>query len=286
MNDFVRKPDWIKKLTKERNASFCKIGNLLAEYHLNTVCEEARCPNRGECYNSGTATFMLLGNVCTRNCTFCNVTEGSPQLVDNNEPHNVAKAVKELGIKHTVITSVTRDDLEDGGASHFARTIQEIKRLNEGVTVEVLIPDFQGDISALKAVIDAQPDVINHNVETVPELYDKVRPMAIFERSKELLRRVKELSNIPTKTGFMLGLGESSQSIYKLLDTLREVDCDIVTIGQYLQPSKLHYPLVEYIHPSIFEKYKEYAYSVGFKYVVSSPLTRSSYKANEELKFI
>lgn len=286
MRNYLRKPEWITKLTKERSDAFSKIGTLLVKYNLNTVCDAARCPNRRECYNSGTATFMLLGNICTRNCTFCNVQEGKAQKVDTNEPQNVANAVKELNIRHAVITSVTRDDLKDGGASHFAETIKKIKELNCGVTVEVLIPDFQGGIDALKTVINASPDVINHNVETVPELYEKVRPMAIFERSLQLLERVKKLSSIPTKTGFMLGLGESEKSVYRLIDTLRNIDCDILTIGQYLQPSKAHYPLVEYIHPHVFDKLGDYARSIGFKYVVSSPLTRSSYKAKEELKHI
>lgn len=285
MRNTYRKPEWLR-ISKKPNESYYKVGDLLAKYHLNTVCEAARCPNRRECYNCGTATFMLLGRYCTRNCRFCNVSMANPEPVDEMEPINVAKAVKELGIKHVVITSVTRDDLPDGGAMHFNKTIKSIKKLNENVSVEVLIPDFQGEENALRTVIEAKPDVINHNVETIPELYPDVRPMAIFQRSLELLERIKKWSDIPTKTGFMLGLGESEEKIYELLRTLRKVDCDIVTIGQYLQPSKEHYQLREYIHPDMFKKYYDYALSIGFKYVVSSPLARSSYKAHEELDYI
>ena len=229
---------------------------------------------------------MLLGANCTRNCTFCKVNKATPSHLDPKEPENVASAVAELKLKHIVLTSVTRDDLQDGGAEHFAKTIYAIREKNKDVTIEVLIPDFQGDLAALKTVISANPDVINHNVETIPAFYPQVRAMADFDRSLELLKRVKELSSIPTKSGFMLGLGETKEEVYRLLESLREIDCDIVTIGQYLQPSKLHYPLKEYIHPDIFKHYYDYAKSLGFKFVVSSPLTRSSYQAHKELEHI
>ena len=285
MEERIKKPDWIKSVSS-KNDSYKKVGELLIKYHLNTVCDAANCPNCGECYNSGTATFMLLGKNCTRNCTFCNVTKASPEQVDIKEPNKIALAVKELSLKHVVITSVTRDDLSDGGASHFARTIERVREHNKNVTVEVLIPDFQGNEEALKTVIAANPDVINHNVETISELYPLVRPMAKFERSIELLKNVKKFSSIPTKSGFMVGLGETEEQIYALLKKLHEADCDIVTIGQYLQPSKNHFKLKEYIHPDVFKRYYDYAMSIGFHFVVSSPLARSSYQAHKELDYI
>lgn len=285
MYDHLRKPEWIRVVSKI-NESFNKVGDLLVKLNLNTVCAAARCPNRRECYNSGTATFMLLGTNCTRNCTFCKVDKNTPDKVNQDEPNNIAKAVLELGIKHVIITSVTRDDLKDGGASHFAKTVEEIRALNNKVTIEVLIPDFQGNIEALMAVINSRPDVINHNVETIPRLYSAVRPMADFNQSLELLRRVKEHSQIPTKSGFMVGLGESESEVYELLESLRSVNCNIVTIGQYLQPTKEHYTIREYVHPDMFKKYYDYAVKIGFDFVVSTPLARSSYQAEKELDYI
>lgn len=285
MYDYLRKPEWIK-LASKTNESYKKVGDLLVKLNLNTVCDAARCPNRRECYNSGTATFMLLGNNCTRNCTFCKVGKNLPDKLNHDEPSNIAVAVNELGIKHVVITSVTRDDLDDGGAAHFAKTVDEIRKLNKEVTIEVLIPDFQGDADALKVVINSRPDVINHNVETISRLYSAVRPMADFNQSLELIKRVKDYSNIPTKSGFMVGLGESEEEIYQLLDTLHSVNCNIVTIGQYLQPTKDHYTIREYVHPDIFKKYYDYAVKIGFDYVVSTPLARSSYQAEKELNYL
>ena len=281
--EYLRKPEWLRNTIKP-NQSYNEVNDILIKYNLNTVCKAARCPNRKECYNSCTATFMLMGRNCTRNCAFCNVTSAPPQPLDFKEPENIAKAVKELGIKHAVITSVTRDDLEDGGAEHFSQTIKHIKKINPDTTVEVLIPDFQGDIHSLRTVIDERPDIINHNVETIPRLYPIFRPQAIFQRSLELIKRVKILSDIPSKTGFMVGLGEKEEEIYELLRTLRQAQCDMVTIGQYLRPSLKHPAVKEYVHPDVFKRYYEYAIKIGFEYVVSSPLARSSYMAHKGLK--
>lgn len=281
---YKRKPEWLRVKIKGGEMSG-NVHEILEKYSLNTVCTEANCPNRMECYNKRTATFMILGKNCTRNCKFCNVTKEKPEEVDSNEPANVAKAVEKLNLKHSVITSVTRDDLEDGGAAHFAEVVKEIRKLNRNVTVEVLIPDFKGDKQALKQVVDVKPDVINHNVETAPALYEKVRPMAIYERSLELLSNVKNMDDsILTKSGFMLGLGETEEDVVSILKDLREVKCDIVTIGQYLAPSSKHHPVIEYVHPDIFKKYETIALDMGFKFVSSGPLVRSSYYAEEVFK--
>lgn len=279
----TKRPDWLKVKIKA-GIDTSNVSSILKKYNLNTVCNEADCPNICECFNKGTATFMILGKNCTRNCRFCKVTKAKPEKVNPMEPQNIAQAVKEMKLKHTVITSVTRDDLLDGGAGHFADTISKIKEECPSTTVEVLIPDFKGDYNALKKVVEAKPDVINHNVETIPELYGAVRPMAVFGRSLKLLKRVKELdSSIFTKSGFMVGLGEREEQVVELLRALRDIECDIVTIGQYLQPTKEHYEVVEYVHLNIFKKYEEIARSIGFKYVASGPFVRSSYHAENEL---
>ncbi|MPW26537.1 lipoyl synthase [Alkalibaculum sp. M08DMB] len=277
-----KKPEWLKlKIRDNKNDNTRRILN---KYDLNTVCNEAACPNQFECFNRGTATFLILGKNCTRNCTFCNISKYPPEIVNDDEPRLVAMAVKELKLNHVVITSVTRDDLEDGGASQFANTILEIKRINTNITIEVLIPDFQGNEKALEKVIDAQPDIINHNVETTKELYSLIRPMAIYNQSLKLLKDIKKSSDtVYTKSGFMLGLGENDKQVCELLRDLRDVGCDILTIGQYLQPSKLHYPIVEYLHPDKFKEYEIKAYKLGFKYVASNPLVRSSYRAEDGL---
>jgi lipoyl synthase len=279
---YTRKPEWLKiKIKAGSNTG--NVNSILKKYDLNTVCAEAGCPNACDCFNRGTATFMILGKNCTRNCRFCKVTKAKPEEVNPMEPKNIAEAINEMNLKHAVITSVTRDDLPDGGASHFANTISEIKKTCPSVTVEVLIPDFKGDYEALKKVVSAKPDVLNHNIETVPDLYSAVRPMAIYQRSLDLLKRVKEIdSSIFTKSGFMVGLGENEDQVTELLKDLRSVDCDILTIGQYLQPSKAHYDVVEYIHPDKFKKYENIAKDIGFKYVASGPLVRSSYHAEDE----
>ncbi len=281
---YKRKPEWLK--IKIRGGQVSQdVKDILKKYSLNTVCGEANCPNRMECFNKSRATFMILGKNCTRNCTFCNVTKGKPEKVDEKEPFNVAQAVDKLKLKYAVITSVTRDDLEDGGASHFASVVEEIRKINKNITVEILIPDFKGSETALKKVVNSKPNVINHNVETTPALYKEVRPMAVYKRSLELLKRVKIMdSSILTKSGFMLGLGEKEEDIIEVLKDLRKVDCDIVTIGQYLPPSAKHHPVVEYVHPDQFKKYKKIALELGFKFVSSSPLVRSSYHAEEMLE--
>jgi len=277
------KPEWLR-IRVQSGGNYSEVENILKDLSLNTVCEEANCPNKMECFNRKTATFMILGRTCTRNCTFCNVEKNKPQPVDEDEPMHVAKAVRELNLRHVVITSVTRDDLPDGGADHFARVINEIKKLDKKVTVEVLIPDFKGSIEALNKVADAMPEVINHNVETVPRLYPSVRPMAVYKRSLKLLDNVKNRnSKIFTKSGIMLGLGENKEEVIEVLKDLRDVDCDFLTIGQYLAPSKKHHPVIEYVHPDIFEEYENKAYELGFKYVASGPLVRSSYLAEKAL---
>jgi lipoic acid synthetase len=282
----MRKPDWLKvKIRSGLEAN--TVNGILERLSLHTVCQEANCPNLMECFSKKTATFMILGSQCTRNCRFCNVTKGKPEPVDEKEPINVANAVKELGLKYVVITSVTRDDLNDGGAGHFAKVVENIKDINKDTIVEVLIPDFKGDELALEKVVKAKPEVINHNVETVPRLYSSVRPMAIYERSLKLLENVKKMDkDILTKSGIMLGLGEKEEEVIDLMKDLLEVDCDMLTIGQYLAPSKKHHPVIEYVHPDQFEKYKEIGMDLGFKFVASSPLVRSSYHAEEVTKAI
>jgi lipoyl synthase len=274
-----RKPEWLR-IKKREGENLGYVNHLLKDLSLNTVCEAANCPNRAECFSKRTATFMILGKECTRNCRFCNVSSNPVEAVNPEEPKNVAEATMKLGLQHVVITSVTRDDLPDGGAEHFAKTIRAIREKDPKIIIEVLIPDLQGDVDALKVVIDAKPDILNHNVETVPRLYPNVRPMAIYERSLEVLENSKKLDpNMLTKTGIMLGLGETEEEVIEVFKDLREKDCDFLTVGQYLPPSNDHVELIEYVHPDQFDKYKEEALKLGFKFVASSPLVRSSYKA-------
>ncbi|SHJ43188.1 lipoic acid synthetase [Hathewaya proteolytica DSM 3090] len=275
-----RKPQWLKVKIGEGTPG--AVRNAIKEFGLNTICDEANCPNRMECFNKKTATFMILGKNCTRNCTFCNVTKRVPELVNKEEPHNVAMAVKKLKLRHIVITSVTRDDLEDGGAQQFAKVVEEIRALNKSTRIEVLIPDFKGDDKAIETVINSKPDIIGHNIETSHVLYSTVRPMAVYERALYVLRKTKEMApNILTKSGFMLGLGETEENVLELLKDLKDNKCDIVTIGQYLQPSPAHHAVIEYVHPEVFKKYENMAREMGFKYVFSGPLVRSSYHAEE-----
>lgn len=276
-----RKPDWLK-IKISSSSQLNSVAEMLRKLNLHTVCEEANCPNLMECFSKKTATFMILGRECTRNCTFCTVSKNTPDIVDTQEPYNVAEAVKKLGLKHVVITSVTRDDLPDGGAGHFAKVIEAVKETSAHTAIEVLIPDLQGDKDALYQVVQAKPKVINHNIETIRRLYPEVRPMANYDRTLELLKRVKEMDpNIYSKSGFMVGLGEAQEEVIDLLSDLRKFGCDIVTIGQYLAPSKKHHPVVEYVTPEIFGIYKKKAEEMGFRYVASSPLVRSSYHAGE-----
>jgi len=257
---------------------------LVKNLRLHTVCESAACPNVGECWNHRTATFMILGNVCTRRCGFCNVQKGAPLPVDDDEPRRVAEACAALGLRHAVITSVNRDDRSDGGAAHFAATIRAIRAALPECRVEVLIPDFQGSEEALALVMDAAPDVLNHNIETVPRLYREVRFGARYERSLELLRRAREMRpGIPTKSGLMLGLGESEDEVLAALRDLRASNVSIVTLGQYLRPTLAHLPVLRYVHPDEFARYREAAFGMGFAHAESGPLVRSSYHAAEAL---
>lgn len=277
----LRKPQWLR-IKIPNNHGNQRVEKLMDDLSLNTVCREANCPNRAECYSKGTATFMILGRNCTRRCRFCNVNSAEPQCVDEREPQRVARAVKEMGLRYVVVTSVTRDDLKDGGASHFRETIKEIKKLNKEVAVEVLIPDLQGDIDSLAQVLEPLPETLNHNIETVPRLYSEVRPEADYERSLELLRRAKGIEKrVKTKSGIMLGLGETREEVVEVFKDLRRNNCDFLTLGQYLAPSKEHLPVKEYVTPEDFKWYREKALELGFEGVASDPLVRSSYKAWE-----
>lgn len=277
-----KKPEWLR--VNYNRGAVDEVSSLMASLKLNTVCREANCPNLGECYKKHTATFMILGSQCTRNCRFCNVTHGAPQPVDADEPENVARAAVQLKLRHLVITQVTRDDLPDGGAQQFALTLQAIRRLSPSTSVEVLISDMKGDKKSLDIVIQSSPDVFNHNMETVKDLYSAVRPQASYERSLEVLRYAKERApKMLTKTGIMAGLGETDEQIYELMDDALAVGCDILTIGQYLRPSPAHIEMKEYVSPEKFDHYKEVGEKKGFKYVASSPLVRSSYRAGEAL---
>jgi lipoic acid synthetase len=277
------KPDWLKVRVHSGQPNN-EVVELLNRLSLNTVCEEANCPNLSECFGRQTATFMILGKVCTRNCTFCNVSKGQVEPVDPAEPLHLAQAVRELGLKHVVVTSVTRDDLNDGGAGYFFQVIAAVRELSPEVVIEVLIPDFRGDANALKQVVAATPAIINHNIETVPRLYSEVRPLADYRRSLILIRRVKDFKRgIYTKSGIMVGLGETPEEVVGVFEDLREHGCDFLTVGQYLAPSKKHHPVVEYVHPDQFEQYRKIALRLGFDYVASGPLVRSSYMAEEAL---
>lgn len=276
-----RIPRWIKaKLPTTSN--YAKVRKNLDNGCLHTICEEASCPNRGECWDVGTATFLILGDTCTRNCKYCNVIHGNPTELDLNEPKKLAESVKKLGLRYAVITSVTRDDLPDGGASHFADVITEIRKLVPECRIEVLIPDFRFEKKSLKTVLDAKPDVLNHNIEVAEEIYGDIRPQGDYKGSLSLLKSVKSVSPEQiTKSGLMIGLGENEDSIIKTLSDLKDSDVDIVTIGQYLQPSKKNPEVVRYYTPDEFKALKKIGYSLGFRQVESAPLVRSSYHASE-----
>ncbi|MBI5474504.1 MAG: lipoyl synthase [Ignavibacteriae bacterium] len=261
---------------------FARLKNLMTSHNLHTVCEEARCPNMAECWNAGTATFMILGDVCTRSCGFCNVKTGRPTWLDKDEPLRVADAIRAMGVKHAVITSVNRDELPDGGAEIFAETIRQARIVNPDITIEVLIPDFQGEKSALDIVLAEKPDILNHNTETVSRLYRRVRPQAKYERSLQVITWAKE-SGLTTKSGLMVGLGETSDEVIQVLRDLHAAGCDIATIGQYLRPTKDHLPVDRYVHPDEFQMYKARGREIGFKHVESGPLVRSSYHAEKHV---
>ena len=286
VNPLKKKPDWIR--TKITNSQiFFKTKEIVNKNKLNTVCQEANCPNITECWSKKHATFMIMGDTCTRGCAFCDVKTGKPSPLDSMEPFKVSKAVKELELNHVVITSVDRDDLEDGGANHFKDVIIEVKKNNQNTTIEVLTPDFLKKGNAYEKVLEAIPDVFNHNIETVPSLYLKVRPGSRYFTSIELLKLVKtKKPNIFTKSGIMLGLGEKKDEVIQVMDDLRMADVDFLTIGQYLQPSTKHYPLDRYVHPNEFQELKNIAISKGFLLVSSTPLTRSSYHADSDFKIL
>jgi lipoic acid synthetase len=275
-------PDWLKVPYNRQAVN--EVAELMKDLKLNTVCKEANCPNLGECYQKHTATFMVMGSRCTRNCRFCNVLCGKSGPLDPEEPLHVAEAAKKLDLRHVVVTQVTRDDLPDGGAAHMAETVRQIKALCPGTTVEVLISDLKGSEEALKTVLDSRPDVMNHNVEMVSRLYPDIRPQAKYERSLKVLSDSKRFApDILTKTGFMLGLGEKDEEVMVLLDDIRATGCDILTISQYLQPTSEHWPIQRYVTPEEFARWKEIAMQKGFRFVASSPLVRSSYRAAEAL---
>jgi len=275
----VKKPPWLKKRLPPFE-DLEKVKSILDSAELHTVCEEARCPNLGECFSKGTATLLILGKICTRNCGFCAVEHGVSAPPDEQEPGKVAQAVKKMGLHYVVITSVTRDDLPDGGASHFAKVIQAIRAVDRGIKIEVLIPDFKGDLPSLNAVLKEGPDVLNHNIETISRLYQEVRPQADYRRSLRLLKRAKERDpGTVTKSGFMLGLGETEREVFSLLQDLREAGCDFLTIGQYLQPRPDRLPVARYIPPEEFEAFRKIGEEMGFESVASGPFVRSSFHA-------
>ena len=278
-----KKPDWIKVKAPSSVGVYEETRKIARKLNLTTVCEEAGCPNIGECWAKSHATFMIMGEICTRACAFCNVATGKPDALDVWEPTRVAKAVKEMGLKHVVVTSVDRDDLKDGGAAHFIKTIEEIRRLAPETTVEILPGDFRGDLDCIDSVTMAKPDVFNHNLETVPSLYPRVRPGARYFRSLRLLERVKDVDPmIFTKSGLMVGLGETNDEVAQVMDDMRSAKIDFITIGQYLQPTPKHAPLERYVTPEEFNKFEKMAYAKGFLMVSSSPLTRSSHHAGED----
>jgi len=279
-----RRPDWIK-VRAPQGEQYEQIQTLMRRASLHTVCQEAGCPNMGECWGSGTATFLILGDVCTRSCRFCDVKHGRPEPLDWEEPERVAQAVKEMGLQHAVITSVNRDERDDGGAPIFAAIIRRIRELQPGCSVEVLIPDFKGSLDALKIVMDARPEILNHNIETVPSLFKKVQPQDRYEWSEAVLRNAKVLDpETLTKSGIMLGLGETLDEVKTVMRDLREWDVDILTIGQYLQPSRRHLPIERYYTLEEFAELKAYGLEIGFKWVESAPLVRSSYHAVEQVR--
>ncbi|HHX38166.1 MAG TPA: lipoyl synthase [Clostridiaceae bacterium] len=280
--NFMPKPQWLKAPLMSPDLGM-QVKELLKQQKLNSVCQEAACPNCGECFNKGTATFLIMGQQCTRNCRFCNITHGRPEPLDPDEPLHLLQSVAVMNLNHVVITSVTRDDLPDGGAAHFAACIRLLKsELDPAPTVEVLIPDLQGDVDALKIVLDANLEILNHNIETVPRLYESVRPQAIYQRSLDVLKNTKAMRpDILTKSGIMVGLGETEADVITTLKDLRAHDCDLLTIGQYLAPTEEHHPLVEYVTPEQFDRYRDVALKLGFKGVASGPLVRSSYRADK-----
>ena len=277
----TNKPKWIRvKLPTGKN--YRELRTLVDKYKLNTICQSGSCPNMGECWGAGTATFMILGNVCTRSCSFCAVATGRPKFVDYDEPKRVAEAIHLMQVKHAVITSVNRDEMPDKGAQIWHDTVRLVKEMSPSTTIETLIPDTKGDWQALEIMISAGQEVVSHNMETVKSLYRKVRPQAKYERSLEQIQRTKDYGK-RTKSGIMLGFGETEEEVYEILHDLKNHGCDVVTLGQYLQPTKMHIEVAEFVHPTVFAKYKEYGLSIGIPYVESGPMVRSSYHAERHI---
>ena len=280
----VRRPSWIR-VRAPSGENYQELQHLMRNKVLHTVCEEAGCPNMGECWGSGTATFLMLGDVCTRTCGFCDVKHGRPAVLDWEEPERVAQAVKQMALKHAVITSVNRDERRDGGAPIFAMVIRRIRQLQPGCSIEVLIPDFKGSIEALRIVMAARPEILNHNVETVPRLFKQVQPQDRYEWSREILSNAKQLDEaVLTKSGIMVGLGETFEEVQATMRDLLSWDVDILTIGQYLQPSRKHLPIARYYTPDEFDALRDYGFALGFQWVESAPLVRSSYHAGEQVR--
>ena len=284
ISEHKRLPPWLR-VKFNQNQSFREVDQLLQDEALHTVCQEALCPNRGECWGDGTATFLLLGDVCTRACKFCDIQHGQPPALDWNEPQRVARSIQRMNLDHAVVTSVNRDERRDGGAPIFAMLIRQIRHLHPGCSVEVLIPDFKGSLEALKIVMDSRPDILNHNLETVPQLFKEVQPQSSFEASRDTLVNAKKLQpEALTKSGLMVGLGENLDQIKETIRIIRSWDVDILTVGQYLQPSKTHLPVDRFYTPEEFEEIKTYSLELGFKWVESAPLVRSSYHAAEQAR--
>ena len=280
----LRRPSWIR-VRAPSGETYEQIQTLMRQKSLHTVCEEAGCPNLGECWGSGTATFLMMGDVCTRTCGFCDIKRGQPTPLDWMEPERVAQAVKAMDLKHAVITSVNRDDRRDGGAPIFAMLINRIREIHPGCSVEVLIPDFKGSVEALRMVVEARPEILNHNVETVPRLFKQVQPQDHYEWARATLSNAKRIDpDVLTKSGIMLGLGETLDEVKEVMGDLREWGVEILTIGQYLQPSRQHLPIARYVHPDEFAELKEYGLGIGFRWVESGPLVRSSYHAAEQVR--
>lgn len=277
----ARRPDWLR-VKLPTGESYRKVREIVSEHKLHTICQSGNCPNMGECWGAGTATFMILGNICTRSCGFCSVATGRPEEADPFEPARVARSVELMGVKHCVITSVDRDDLKDGGSDIWAKTIRAVRRRSPQTKLETLIPDFQGNWDNLNVMLEARPDVLSHNLETVRRLTRKVRVQARYDRSLEVLMRAKR-AGLRTKSGIMLGLGETDQEVLETMDDLRSVECDIITLGQYLQPTKAHLPVAEFIHPDRFTFFREEGRKRGFRHVESGPLVRSSYHAEKHV---
>ncbi len=280
--DILRKPHWLK-IKLPLGQSYTKVKEIVSKHNLHTICTSGQCPNMGECWGSGTATLMILGDICTRSCRFCAVKTGVPKSIDQNEAKNVAQSVELMKLKHCVLTSVDRDDLSDGGASVWAETIRAIKKRTPEVTIEALVPDFMGEYASLQKVIEVRPEIISHNLETIKRLTPKIRSKAKYERSLDVVRKISE-SGIIAKSGIMVGIGETDEEVYETMNDLYNIGCSVMTIGQYLQPTLQHLAVQRYVHPDTFEAYRKAGLKIGFKHIESSPLVRSSYHAEKHIR--